>query len=245
MITFPNGTVSQINNNNAAAANYASLLNNGNLVLRDSVSRVVWQSFDNPTDTLLTGQTVSGKRRLFSNANETVDYSTGKFLLQVGAEGSVFLGAFRWADFGYWWSNIIQPNISLVFNESTALMYLTNLTSIIYRLTTNVSTPVKSYYHRATLEDTENFQQYVYPKVNNGSGWTSVWKAISEPCSVTGICGLYGYCTSPNNENVNFSCLPGYSPIDPNVLSKGCYPDVPPQQCSLSSSAVTDYTDRN
>ncbi|KAL6343623.1 hypothetical protein AAG906_024988 [Vitis piasezkii] len=239
VLTFPNGTVSLISNG-ASAANSASLQNNGNLVLRNSVSSVVWQSFDNPTDTLLLGQKVPWDHRLYSNANGTVDYSTGKFMLEVGTDGNVVLATFRWADSGYWWTDTIQPNVSLVFNESTALMYVTNLTSIIYRLTTNVPTPVDRYYHRATVEDTGNFQQYIYPKVN-GSGWTSVWKAVTEPCSVNGICGVYGYCTSPDNQNVTCSCLPGYSLMDPNVPSKGCYPNVPPQQCSKSPSDVTNY----
>ncbi|KAL6343462.1 hypothetical protein AAG906_024827 [Vitis piasezkii] len=240
VLTFPNGTVIQIHNGATNPANSASFQNNGNLVLRNS-SSVVWQSFDNPTDTLLPGQTVPSDRRLYSNANGTVDYSTGKFMLEVGTDGNVVLATFRWADSGYWWTDTIQPNVSLVFNESTALMYVTNLTSIIYPLTTNVSTPVDRYYHRATVEDTGNFQQYIYPKVN-GSGWTSVWKAVTEPCSVNGICGVYGYCTSPDNQNVTCSCLPGYSLMDPNVPSKGCYPNVPPQQCSKSPSDVTNYT---
>ena len=240
VLTFPNGTVSQISNG-ASAANSASLQNNGNLVLRNFVSSVVWQSFDNPTDTLLLGQKVPWDHRLYSNANGTVDYSTGKFMLEVGTDGNVVLATFRWADSGYWWTDTIQPNVSLVFNESTALMYVTNLTSIIYRLTTNVPTPIDRYYHRATVEDTGNFQQYIYPKVN-GSGWTNVWKAVTQPCSVNGICGVYGYCTSADNQNVTCSCLPGYSLMDPNVPSKGCYPNVPPQQCSKSPSDVTNYT---
>ncbi|KAJ9700335.1 hypothetical protein PVL29_005901 [Vitis rotundifolia] len=240
VMTVPNGTVTRIYNGDTNAANSASLQDNGNLVLRNS-SSVVWQSFDNPTDTLLPGQTLPWDHRIYSNANGTVDYSTGKFMLEMGTDGNLVLSAFRWADNGYWNIDTQQSNVSLVFNESTGLMYLTNLTSIIRQLTTNVSTPVDSYYHRATVEDTGNFQQYIYRKVN-GSGWTSVWTAVTEPCSVNGICGVYGYCTILDNQNVNCSCLPGYSLTDPNIPSKGCYPDVPPQQCSKSSSAVTNYT---
>ena len=241
VITFPNGTVFQIYN--GAAVTSASLLDNGNLVLRNSTSSVVWQSFDHPTDTILRGQLVRSDTRLFSNANGTVDYSTGNYMLEVGSDGNVVLNTLpsRWADSGYWFTDTIQPNVSLVFNQSTAFMYVTNLTSIIYPLTTDVSTPVDSYYHRATVEDTGNFQQYIYPKVN-GSGWTSVWKAVTEPCSVNGVCGVYGYCTTLDTQNVSCSCFPGYSLMDPAVPSKGCYPDVPPRQCSKTPSAVTTYT---
>lgn len=120
-------------------------------------------------------------------------------------------------------------------------MYLQNLTSIISQLTNTMPTPVEAYYHRATVEDTGNFQQYIYDKAN-GSGWQSVFKAVSEPCLVNGRCGVYGLCTSTDNQNVNCSCLQGYSLIDPNIPAQGCRPDVPPQQCSDSPSAVTNYT---
>ncbi|KAL6343588.1 hypothetical protein AAG906_024953 [Vitis piasezkii] len=52
-------------------------------------------------------------------------------------------------------------------------------------MTRDVPTPVNIYYHRATIEDTGNFQQYVYNKVN-GTGWRSIWRAIEEPCTVNG-----------------------------------------------------------
>ncbi|RVW66348.1 G-type lectin S-receptor-like serine/threonine-protein kinase LECRK4 [Vitis vinifera] len=84
---------------------------------------------------------------------------------------------------------------------------------------------VEDYYHRATIDDHGNFQQYVYPKVN-GRNWERVWRAVEEPCFVNSICGVYGFCTSPDNETVSCSCLPGYIPFDPNDLSKGCHPEI-------------------
>ncbi|XP_002278198.1 G-type lectin S-receptor-like serine/threonine-protein kinase LECRK4 [Vitis vinifera] len=240
LLTYPNGSLDHIYED--AAASSASMLDNGNFVLWSSVSRVLWQSFEHPTDTLLPGQTIpAGDTRLFSNTNGTVDYSKGNFQLEVqSVDGNMGLFAFRFSDSGYWWSNTTQQtNVSLVFNETTASMYMTNLTSIIFRMTRDVPTPVNIYYHRATIEDTGNFQQYVYNKVN-GTGWRSIWRAIEEPCTVNGICGVYGYCTSPRNQNATCSCLPGYSLIDPNIPSKGCRPDVPVEQCANTPSE-TEY----
>lgn len=240
LLTYPNQSILQIYAD--APVSSASMLDNGNFVLWSSASRVLWQSFEHPTDTLLPGQAIpAGDTRLFSNANGTVDYSVGNFQLEVqSVDGNMGLFAFRFSDSGYWWSGTAsQKNVSLVFNETTALMYMTNSTSIIFPMTVDVPAPVNNSYHRATLDDTGNFQQYAYSKVN-GTGWRSIWRAIQEPCTVNGICGVYGYCTSPSNQSAACSCLPGYSLIDPNVPSKGCHPDVPLVQCGNTSSE-TEY----
>ncbi|KAL6343458.1 hypothetical protein AAG906_024823 [Vitis piasezkii] len=218
LLTYPNGSLDHIYED--AAASSASMLDNGNFVLWSSVSRVLWQSFEHPTDTLLPGQTIpAGDTRLFSNTNGTVDYSKGNFQLEVqSVDGNMGLFAFRFSD---------SDKRQSCFNETTASMYMTNLTSIIFPMTRDVPTPVNIYYHRATIEDTGNFQQYVYNKVN-GTGWRSIWRAIDEPCTVNGICGVYGYCTSPRNQNATCSCLPG------------CRPDVPVEQCANTPSE-TEY----
>ncbi|KAL3573832.1 hypothetical protein D5086_024445 [Populus alba] len=94
-----------------------------------------------------------------------------------------------------------QNKVHLVFNNDTASMYLANgAGDNIYALTRNVSTPVGDYYHRATINDRGDFQQFAYHKSNN-SGWTRVWRAIDEPCVVNAICGVYGMCSSLNNGN--------------------------------------------
>ncbi|CBI26234.3 unnamed protein product, partial [Vitis vinifera] len=123
LLTYPNGSLDHIYED--AAASSASMLDNGNFVLWSSVSRVLWQSFEHPTDTLLPGQTIpAGDTRLFSNTNGTVDYSKGNFQLEVqSVDGNMGLFAFRFSDSGYWWSNTTQQtNVSLVFNETTACL---------------------------------------------------------------------------------------------------------------------------
>ena len=51
---------------------------NGNFVLYDSNSRIIWQSFDHPTNTLLPGQRLPPGKEIFSSASET-DYGRGIF----------------------------------------------------------------------------------------------------------------------------------------------------------------------
>ncbi|KAK6929969.1 S-locus glycoprotein domain [Dillenia turbinata] len=110
-------------------------------------------------------------------------------------------------------------------------MYLVNGTHHnIYSLTTSLPVAVEDYFHRATIDDYGNFQQYVFPR-ENGSSWTSVWKAITEPCTVNAICGVFGLCSSLNGE-VSCLCLPGYIYLDPSNPSGGCHPEAMRNYCA-------------
>ncbi|KAF8392468.1 hypothetical protein HHK36_022810 [Tetracentron sinense] len=230
VLIYPNGTRHFINE--GEAANSASMQDDGNFVLWNSFSRVLWQSFDSPTDTLLPGQILNMGQKLYSNANGTVDHSTGRFMLELqDFDGNMVLSAYRFADRGYWYTATInQKIVRLIFNQSTSFMYLINESETIYKMTNNVPLPIKDYYHRATVEDSGNFQQYVYQK-QNGKQWESVWKAITEPCFVNAICGVYGFCTSPDNQTISCSCLDGFSLLNPSNPSKGCSPQFPIEQC--------------
>uniref|UniRef100_A0A5B7BYA7 Receptor-like serine/threonine-protein kinase n=1 Tax=Davidia involucrata TaxID=16924 RepID=A0A5B7BYA7_DAVIN len=241
VLTHSNGTRYFIYNGTTTSS--ASMQEDGNLVLRDSSSKILWKSFDFPTDTILPGQVLVMGQKLFSNTNGTVDHSTGRFMLELQMDGNVVMSAYRFADPGYWFTLTAgNQNVSLVFNQSTAFMYVVNDTSIRYSMTKKVPTPIEDYYHRTTINDHGNLQQLAYQK-GNGSGWTIVWEAITEPCIVYTICGVFGFCTALDDKTVTCTCLPGYSPWDPNVPSKGCYPNVVKDYCAdPNSSSASDFT---
>ncbi|KAI9196584.1 hypothetical protein LWI28_025149 [Acer negundo] len=221
--------------------------NDGNLVLLDSSSKIIWESFDSPTDTILLGQVLPMGTKLYSNANGEIDYSTGQYRLEIQMDGNLVLSAFRFGGRGYWNSVTLgNQNVSLVFNQSTAFMYVVNDTRIIYSMNrTEVPTTIEDYYHRATITDRGNLQQWIYNK-RGGNQWTLVWRAITEPCIVNSICGAFGFCTSLDNNEVTCKCLTGYSPLDPNNPSRGCYPDVIVDFCDANSStsdpAIEEYS---
>ncbi|KAK0606668.1 hypothetical protein LWI29_002467 [Acer saccharum] len=235
VLTHSNGTEIFIDNSTFTSS--ALLQDKGNLVLLDSSSKIIWESFDSPTDTILLGQVLPMGTKLYSNANGAIDYSTGKYRLEIQMDGNLVLSAFRFADRGYWNSITAgKKNVSLVFNQSTALMYIVDDTGIVSSMTTEVPTPIENYYHRATITDRGNLQQWVYNK-RGGNRWTLVWQRITEPCIVNTICGVFGFCSSPDNKEVNCKCLPGYSPLDPNNPSRGCYPNVMVDFCDANSTA--------
>ncbi|XP_075653692.1 G-type lectin S-receptor-like serine/threonine-protein kinase LECRK2 [Castanea sativa] len=239
VLTHTNGTQLFICNHTSTKS--ASMQNDGNFVLRNSSSGIIWQSFDFPTDTILLGQTLVMGQKLHSNANGTVDYSTGEYQLEIQQlDGNILLSAFRFSGPTYWFSDTAgNGNVSLVFNKTTALMYAIYLenNSKAYNMTNTVP-PTEDYYHKATINDKGNFQQLAFPKGNEASQWIVVWEAIAKPCTVDNICGVFGFCTTPDDKIVNCTCLPGYLPLDPNTPSKGCYPNVVMDFCAPNSSAL-------
>lgn len=154
-------------------------------------------------------------------------------MLDVADDGNVLLTSFRNGDPAYKYSGT-SGSSSIVFNRTTALLYVFNGTTITYTMTTEQPPPVEDYYHRVILDDQGNFRQLYRSKT--GSEWETAWKWVERPCLVNNICGVFGFCTSPDNETVNCSCLEGYSSIDPNTPSKGCQPDLVMDFCSLDST---------
>ncbi|TKY71184.1 G-type lectin S-receptor serine/threonine-protein kinase RLK1 [Spatholobus suberectus] len=219
----------------------AVMQDDGNFVLRNSLSKVIWQSFDSPTDTLLPGQTLNTGQKLYSNANGSVDYSTGQYSLEIQqSDGNILLKAYRFTDSAYWWSATAQNRgVRIVFDNTTASLYAVNVTNqIIYNMATQEKGAIKDYYHRALVDDHGNFQKWTYHK-ENGSKWTSVWKAVTKPCTATALCGVYGFCNTTDSDTQTYSCecLPGYTPLDPSAPSKGCYLSQAKDLCAANSSA--------
>ncbi|KAK1591079.1 hypothetical protein Q3G72_002011 [Acer saccharum] len=229
LLNYFNSTVQPIDS--GVLASFGLMQDDGNFVLKDANSANIWQSFDSPTDTILRGQGLATGRKLYSNSKGTIDYSTGNFMLEMQSfDGKLVLSAYRFADPGYW---LIDTRGSLVFNLS-GFMYIVNSSNdTVYSLTRNIPTPVEDYYHRATVNDHGNFQQFVHHK--NGSNWTLVWSAFDDPCTANSICGVYGMCSSPDNETQTCNCLPGHTPLDPDNVFKGCRPKTVMNYCAENS----------
>ncbi|XP_047173989.1 G-type lectin S-receptor-like serine/threonine-protein kinase LECRK2 [Vigna umbellata] len=244
VVAYQNGTTAMTIYNSAQgdAATSAYMQDDGNFVIKDSNLVYVWQSFNSPTNTILPGQTLLSTKTLFSKGKGPSNYSLGSFMLQMQEDGNLVLKAYRWADPAYWFTSPITANMTLVFNATTALMYRVNDAGNIFTLTEITPTPVEDYYHRATIDENGNFQQYAYHK-RNGTGWRRVWRAVEDPCRVNAICGVYGLCSSPDNESVKCECIPGYIPLDDQDVSKGCHPPAVINYCAENNFKLQVFDD--
>ena len=78
----------------AGVVSHGVMNDNGNFVLEDEKSARLWESFKNPTDTMLPGQIMERGGELSSRNSET-DYSKGSFKLNFQDDGNLVFTAQR------------------------------------------------------------------------------------------------------------------------------------------------------
>ncbi|EEF28982.1 serine-threonine protein kinase, plant-type, putative [Ricinus communis] len=213
----------------------ASIYNSGNLVLYDSSSEIIWESFDHPTNTLLVKQVLARYNYLYSSKSDTDD-SVGNFKLAMQGDGNLVaypMRSLQEGKYAYWSSFTTRPgnNVSLSLDVDGRL-YLKNLTGFPIKNLTEGGLLVNdaNILYRATFDIDGILRLYQHHLGINGSfNSTKLWSAITEDerCSVKGTCGPNSYCAI-NGRDIACLCPPEFDFLDPNQPSKGC---------KLSSSA--------
>ncbi|KAK6937069.1 Protein kinase domain [Dillenia turbinata] len=212
---------------------YAAMLDTGNFVLASQDSVNLWETFDNPTDTILPTQTLSLSTQLVARFSET-NYSNGRFLFAMQGDGNLVLDttSFRGEKETYWSTQTVGIGFQVVFNQS-GYIFLTARNNTILNYVSNASAPSDSY-QLAILEHDGVFRQYIYPKPSgsDASRWPAAWSTISlipeNICLSTpsdsgrGICGLNSYCSLGSDQRPTCQCPPGYTIIDPHDELSGC-----------------------
>ncbi|XP_050246841.1 G-type lectin S-receptor-like serine/threonine-protein kinase LECRK3 [Quercus robur] len=227
---------------------YAAMLDSGNFVLYDTNNKPLWQSFENPTDTIL-------GRQLSSSLNKS-DHSTGQFDLRMQEDGNLVLYPVTSADTtpdAYWSSGTY--NLEDVNKNQLYLDF--NGTLILIRESTREPVGTVSVYsnsygginannnnntiYRATLDVDGIFRLYSHTYYENGYYNVSrLWLAPSNPCDVKGSCGFNSFCTPNDNQN-DCRCLPGHDFVDPNRRTLGCERNFSRAGCSGAKENATFY----
>ncbi|KAF5183559.1 G-type lectin S-receptor-like serine/threonine-protein kinase LECRK1 [Thalictrum thalictroides] len=191
---------------------YAAMLNTGNFVLSTAESKVVWATFEHPTDTILPNQILDITKQAdnkFSSPVSDDDYTIGKFELELQSDGNlVFYSIARPTETrneAYWQSNTVNNGSQLVFNQSGDI-YLTLRSGGVRSLSQRPASTED--YQRATLDYDGVFRQYTYPKTSPRNGWPESWStswSLPEICRDlgpfgNGVCGYNSICRRGNNE---------------------------------------------
>lgn len=209
----------------------ASMLDNGNFVLYSSDSGIIWQSFDNPTNTLLPGQRLRPGQELFSSASET-DYSKGIFRLKMQSDGNLVQYPVNTPDaaaYAYFATNLggIGNNVSLNFDDDGRL-HLLNGSVPLQNITAGRYTREESIY-LARLDVGGIFR--LYSRSSNLQGnWTVRWSSTDDPCIPKGFCGVNSFCTLMDNVP-ECQCLPGFGFVQSGNYSAGCSRSFTAQSC--------------
>ncbi|KAH0714502.1 hypothetical protein KY284_007407 [Solanum tuberosum] len=211
---------SVINSSRAIAS--ASLMDTGNFVLYDSDRNVIWQSFDNPTNTLLPGQHISDGQELFSSASEADD-SFGIFRLKMQHDGYLVQYPVNTPDtdpYAYYvsYTSGAGNNVSLNLDDD-GLLYLHNSTNSLKNLTRGGYRRERTIIYMLKI-DADGILR-VYSHSLNQQNSSVIWSSTDDRCIPKGLCGPNGFCTNIDDQ-AKCLCLPGFDFVMPGNWSAGC-----------------------
>ncbi|CAN1326834.1 G-type lectin S-receptor-like serine/threonine-protein kinase At4g27290 [Linum perenne] len=207
-----NGTESLIWSANHAIPiqnSVVQLLDSGNLVvLREDTRKVLWQSFDYPTDNYLPFMKLgldrrTGLNRIVTSWKSKNDPGTGSVTYRIDPTGFPQLFLYKNHSVPLWrvgpWTGMTRKfifNVSYVNNDNeVSIMYGVTDASILSRMYVDESGMVK----RATWSDHDRH-------------WIEFWYAPKEQCDVYSTCGLNSNCDPSDVDAFHCKCLPGFEP---------------------------------
>lgn len=173
------------------------LLNNSNLQVQKRVDdgsySIVWQSFDFPSDTLISSQNFTAKMSLTS--------SNGLYSMRLGND---YLGLYQQeSDQIYWKRRAMQAKATVIpgkgpiymqINSNGYLgMYQTEIAPVDVQPFTTFQRNIFAI-RRLKLEDNGNLKAYYW----NQSSWINEFTAITDYCDLPNSCGSYGLCRADN-----------------------------------------------
>ncbi|KAI4323359.1 hypothetical protein L6164_022973 [Bauhinia variegata] len=226
----------------------AIMQDNGNLVLLDENGSRVWESFEEPSDTILPGQTLKWPQTLRARQSD-ISFSNGSFELRLQQDGNLVL---YYSPEGneinkeekiapYWASGALTSGSELIFNEFGQI-YIRNESTVIYNVTKGISGS-REFYYLARMDSDGVFRLYNLRRSDNGSaggcvqGWNILENVPDDICLTftrqvgNVVCGFNSYCVNINGKSECW-CPDQYSPFSYNNQTS-CRPDFPLPFCQV------------
>ncbi|KAJ8623735.1 hypothetical protein MRB53_032265 [Persea americana] len=200
------------------------LFNTGNLILQTSTNNTLWQSFNFPTDTLLPNQQFTKDMKLVASRSQG-NYSSGFYyfffdndnLLRLLYNGPNISSTY-WPDpTKVSWEvgrSTYNSSRTAVFDLSGS--FQSSDSFILFASDSRIGPK-----RRLTMDHDGNLRLYSLDEKKGA--WKISWQAISNQCSVNGLCGPNSICVYEQSLR-RCSCPPGFKLKDPTDLSQGCQP---------------------
>uniref|UniRef100_A0A0E0AL85 non-specific serine/threonine protein kinase n=1 Tax=Oryza glumipatula TaxID=40148 RepID=A0A0E0AL85_9ORYZ len=209
----------------------AVLLDNGNLILRDqgNSSDVIWQSFDHPTDTILSGQRfginkITGEYQDRVSWKDPEDPAPGPFsnhvdLIRLNQYVSLWNQSKVYWQSGNWTGQAFTSIPGMPLNTEYNYVFINNSHQLKFIYTTKDVSIIT----RIVL--TVNGQLQCHTWSNKSEEWIVQWSLPAALCDVYSVCGPFGVCKTGFDEKCY--CLPGFRPVssrswDLGAWNQGC-----------------------
>ncbi|KAI3800331.1 hypothetical protein L1987_28420 [Smallanthus sonchifolius] len=195
----------------------AQLLDSGNFVLRmendEDPENYIWQSFENPTDTLLPGMKLgwhrkTGLNRFLQSWKSGTDPEVGDYYFKMNIHGfpEVFLSTdvrtlYRSGPWnGKRFSGVPEmKSVSLIEFE-----FENNSDEVSYSFEMLNS----SVYSRLVMSSSGSLERFTW--VESSGTWSEYWFAPRDPCDAYKKCGPFGVCDA--NASPVCKCMTGFQP---------------------------------
>ncbi|XP_078153664.1 putative receptor protein kinase ZmPK1 [Carex rostrata] len=218
-----NGGVVWSTNVDTQDAYRAELLDSGNLVIMSRGNNTLWQSFDYPTDTLLPNQPITAYINLIAyRAPLSSESDYYRFYFDDNNVLSLMYGNPTFALSTTYWpdhANSVCDNGSVNYMSTRRGSFDVNgfFTST-DALRFEASDLGPGIWRRLTLDSDGNLRLYSLNEIDGT--WSISWIALSQHCSIHGLCGTNGICIYAPQPTC--TCPPGFKMNDPSNWSKGC-----------------------
>jgi hypothetical protein len=187
---------------------YSQLLDTGNLVMKDTGGKILWQSFDSPTDTLLPTQPFTAATKLVA---ATQLHIYGHYILSFSDMSILYL---IYVDSGV--SDIYWPDPDTPFFANDRKRYNYTRLGVLNDLGQFVSSDFATQVALVASDGGPG----IYSLNSSDGTWSVSMVVMPQPCKIHGLCGPNGICHySPMP---TCSCPPGYEMINPGNWSQGC-----------------------
>ncbi|BBH08843.1 receptor-like protein kinase 1 [Prunus dulcis] len=224
---------------------WASMLDSGNFVLYNSNAKIIWQSFDAPTDTILSGQRLLAGRNLVSSISAT-NHATGRFQLSMQHDGNLVLYPVNpistTGQYAYWITGTYTAGDKVSLNlDHNGQLYLLNSTGFYIQNITNQTQLSDNHVYRLTIDSDGILRLYSHSLTQNDS-WSIEYSSSSSKCDPLGLCGLNAYCV-PIEEDPPCLCLPGFVFMDQGQKDLGCRRNFSMVDCANKNETRYSITD--
>ena len=192
-----------------------NLTDDGNLVLYNNETSL-WESFENPTDTLLPGMSMSEDMSLTSWRDRD-DPGSGNYMLKhvplyEGDQKTLIIYQGKNSSKIYW-KSVKEGQLTIISDHfsADASLRFPERSNIFDRSDSNVS------YYAGRL--VMNFSGMIELREQKNRTWCLIEAEPRDNCSLYNFCGKFGSC-NPNNK-LACKCLPGFMPDVPEKWHSG------------------------
>ncbi|KAG9451008.1 hypothetical protein H6P81_010973 [Aristolochia fimbriata] len=210
----------------------------GNLGLFDERNVSLWESFDHPTDTVVSGQVLMVDSPVFASVSDS-DLSTGKYSLMV-TQSDAYL---RWRSELSYWSISTDVRAFKDFNSGISFLELNDSGLFLYnsdqKLVWHVDSPSSAGIFRVAVVAADG--RFVVRSFD-GRNWSEDFSAPSDKCRLPLSCGPLGLCSGGSG----CLCPRGFHPAAESPTA-GCTPvdgsDLASPKCvsGVSNSTLFSY----